>query len=246
MENQVIRGLLLFLIGCGGGFVQRVSGFGLGIFVMLFLPYLMPTHTAAAAISCLFSCGTSSWNAVKFRRQIPFRTVLPLLGAAMVTIPVAVYFSAQVSGQTFKLILGCVLILLGMYFLRFARRVRIRPTVPSGLAAGAVSGVLNGLFSTGGPPAVLYMTHAAPDNAAYFAGIQFYFAMTNIYATAMRIIGGTVTWGLLGWAAVGFAGCMLGDRIGGLVFDRLDGAALKRIIYIGMMISGLLMLRPGG
>ena len=47
--------LLMICICVGGGFVQRVSGFGFGIFVMLFLPYLMPSHTAAAAISCLFS-----------------------------------------------------------------------------------------------------------------------------------------------------------------------------------------------
>ena len=43
--------VLLIIIGMGGGFVQRVSGFGLGIFVMLFLPHFLPTHTAAAAIS---------------------------------------------------------------------------------------------------------------------------------------------------------------------------------------------------
>lgn len=41
----------IVFIGIGGGFVQRVSGFGLGIFVMMFLPHLLPSHTAAAAIS---------------------------------------------------------------------------------------------------------------------------------------------------------------------------------------------------
>ncbi|MBR6709874.1 MAG: sulfite exporter TauE/SafE family protein, partial [Clostridia bacterium] len=212
MEDKLITGLLLFLIGGGGGFIQRVSGFGLGIFVMLFLPHMLPTHTAAATISCLFSCGTSSYNAVKFRRDVPFRTVLPLLAAALVTIPIAVFFSARVSAATFKLILGIVLIALSLYFLIFARRIHIKPTVTNGLLAGAIGGTLNGLFSTGGPPVVLYMTHATTDNLAYFAGIQFYFALTNIYATTMRIFSGAVTWELLAYAAVGFAGCMVGDR----------------------------------
>ena len=49
METEVLHGIFLVLIGMGAGFVQRVSGFGMGIFAMLFLPHFMPSHTAAAA-----------------------------------------------------------------------------------------------------------------------------------------------------------------------------------------------------
>jgi uncharacterized membrane protein YfcA len=66
--------LLIALVGFGGGFVQRVSGFGLGIFVMLFLPYLTPEIAMAATISCLFSCGTSTYNAVKYIKKVNKQT----------------------------------------------------------------------------------------------------------------------------------------------------------------------------
>lgn len=59
----------LVIIGIGAGFVQRVSGFGLGIFAMMFLPHFMPSHTAAATISTLFSCVTSTYNAVRHRKK---------------------------------------------------------------------------------------------------------------------------------------------------------------------------------
>lgn len=107
---------------------------------------------------------------------------------------------------------------------------------------GALGGALNGLFSTGGPPVVLYMTHATKENKAYFAGIQFYFCITNIYATIMRAINGIVTLELLVYALIGMIGCLLGDFIGRKVFDKLDGKKLKLIIYIAMIISGLLMI----
>jgi len=234
--------ILLALIGMGGGFIQRVSGFGLGIFVMLFLPHFLPDHTAAATISCLFSCGTSTYNAIIYRKNIPFKTVTPLLIAAGITIPVAVCFSVWVPKGIFEILLGSVLIILSLYFLFFSKRIRIKASTMNGLLAGAVGGALNGLFSTGGPPIVLYLTHATDTNMAYFAAIQFYFCLTNIYATVMRAVNGTITPQILFFALVGFAGCMIGDLFGKLVFNKLNAEKLKLVIYLGMIASGILMI----
>lgn len=233
--------ILLLLVGMGAAFVQRVSGFGLGIFAMSFLPHILPTHTAAAAISSLFSCVTTTYNSIRYRRSIAFKTAVPMIGAALVTITVAVRFAAMVPGDVFKLLLGGVLILMSLYFIFFNQKVKIRATVTNGLIAGSLGGVLGGLFSTGGPPAVLYMSNAVEDNLVYFATVQFYFCFTNLYATFNRAISGILTWQVLLYAAVGVVGCLVGDLIGGKVFDKLDGKALKKVIYIGMIISGVLM-----
>lgn len=237
--------VLLVLVCFGAGFVQRVSGFGLGIFAMLFLPHFMETHTSAASISCLLSCGTSSYNAIKYRKDIPYRIVLPLIFAALVTIPVAVRFSVKVSADIFKIILGTVLIALSIYFLFFDSRIKVKPSVTNSLLAGGIGGALNGLFSTGGPPIVLYLTNAISENAVYFAGIQFYFAVTNIYATIIRILNGVVTKEVIINAVIGFIGCMAGDFLGRKIFNRLDSRKLKIIIYSGMIISGILMIFGG-
>ena len=114
-----LHALFLVVIGMGAGFVQRVSGFGLGIFVMMFLPHFMPSHTAAATISTLFSCVTSTFNAVCYRKNVAYKTVLPMVCALLLAIPVAVYFSAIVSGQIFKVLLGVILIVLSFYFIFF-------------------------------------------------------------------------------------------------------------------------------
>ncbi len=233
--------IFLILIGLGAGFVQRVSGFGLGIFAMLFMPYFIPT-TSATAISSLFSCGTSSYNAICYRKNIPFKTVLPLICSALVTIPVAVSLSAYVPKDVFKIILGAVLIVLSIYFIFFNRKLTIKPTILNGVIAGAVGGALGGLFSTGGPPIVLYLTHATDDKERYFAGIQFYFCFSNIYATITRIFKGIIDWTVLLYAVVGFAGCMLGDFVGKFFFNKLDPEKFKLVIYIGMIVSGIIMI----
>ena len=81
---------LLIAVGLGAGFVQRVSGFGLCIFAMLFLPYLMPSYTEAVAVSGIFSCFIAGYNAFKYRKNIPFKTVIPQIISALAVIPFAV------------------------------------------------------------------------------------------------------------------------------------------------------------
>lgn len=201
----------------------------------------MPSHTAAATISTLFSCITSTYNSVRYRKNIELKTALPMICAALISVPVAVSFSAAVSGEIFKILLGVVLIALSVYFIFFNTHIKIKPTCFNGILAGALGGTLNGLFSTGGPPAVLYLSSATTDNTTYFATIQFYFCFTNLYATSMRIANGIINYQILVLAAIGMVGCMVGDFVGKKVFDKLDSNRLKYIIYIGMLISGIVM-----
>ncbi|MBQ9922630.1 MAG: sulfite exporter TauE/SafE family protein [Clostridia bacterium] len=240
-EIEILQVVLTVLVGIGAGFVQRVSGFGLGIFSMMFMPHFMTSNAAAATISCLLSSGTSTYNAVKYRKQIVFKTIIPLICAASITIPIAVYFSVWVSGKIFKIILGVVLICFSVYFFTFENRITIKPSLKSSLIAGGIGGTLNGLFSTGGPPVVLYLSNATTDKMVYFAGIQFYFAVTNIYSVIFRFINGIVTPSVLLYALAGFVGCMVGDMLGKHVFDKMDTRKLKIVIYVGMIISGVLM-----
>ena len=234
--------ILLITIGAAAGFIQRVSGFGLAIFAMMFLPYFSPSHTAAVAIACLFSTATTVFNTVRYYRDIDYKICVPMLCTALPAITVAVCFSSLVSARVFSILLGIVLIGLSAYFLFFIERISIRPTLSGGLFVGVLSGVLGGLFSTSGPPVVLYLSNAAPDNAVYFATIQFYFCITNIYSTVVRAANGIIDGTVLLWAAVGIVGCLIGDALGTRVFRRLDSSRLKRIIYIGMILSGILML----
>ncbi len=233
--------LLLVLVGMGGAFVQRVSGFGLGIFAMIFMPHFMPSHTASASISSIFSCVTSGFNAVKYRKKVDFRISLPMIIASVITISVAVYFSSVVSGRIFKILLGSVLILLSLYFLFFDGKIKIGSSITNGIISGTLSGVLSGLFSTGGPPVVLYLSKATNDNIVYFATIQFFFSVTNVYATVMRAVNGLIDLNVILYSLIGLVGCMIGDFIGSKVFDKLNSKKLKLIIYIGMIISGAIM-----
>lgn len=239
---SILEYILLILVCGGGAFIQRVTGFGMGIFAMLFLPYFLLSHGVCAAIMGLLSFVSSTYNAARKRNHIRWKLILPLLAAAVAVIPMTVRLSAGLPQAVMKRILGVVLVGLSIYFLFFSKKIHLRPTVANGLAAGALSGILNGLFSTGGPPAVLYMIHAAQDNLTYFASIQAYFAATNLFTAVTRAVNGILTLEVLGLTAVAMIGTFLGNTLGGAVFEKLDADRLRKIVYISMLISGALMV----
>lgn len=232
---------LLVLVIAGGAFVQRVTGFGLGIFAMLFLPYFLPSGAVAAAVIGLVSCCSSLYNAARQRRRIQWRSLLPMALAALAVIPAAVWLSAVLPADLLKRLLGVVLMLLSVWFLAFSQRVHLRPTTGGALLAGGLGGLLNGMFSTGGPPVVLYLLHATEDNLTYFATIQAYFAVTNVAATVSRVFSGIIDGPVLWMTAAALVGMLLGNGLGGKVFDRLNARRLRQVVYLGMLVSGALM-----
>ena len=234
--------VIVSLIASVGGFIQRVTGFGFGIFVMIFFPYIIKNHTSAAAISTLISCVVSLYNAIMYRKVIPYKKIIPLIVAAIVTIPISVKFSVLVSEYIFKKILGIVLIMLSIYFLVFSSRIKIKPTFKNGLLAGGLGGVLTGLFSTGGPPVVLYLMNAFNNTSLYFASTQFYFGLTGVYSTVVRALNGIITIDVLVFSLIGFLGSLIGNFFGKLVFDKLNTQKLKQLVYSGMIISGIIMI----
>ena len=234
--------IIVSIISAAGAFIQRVTGFGFGIFVMLFFPYIMQTPTSAAAVSTLVSCVVSVYNAIIYRKNVPYKKIIPLIVSALITIPISVYFSVLISGDFFKKALGIVLVGLSVYFIFFSNRIKIRPTVKNSMIAGGTSGVLTGLFSTGGPPVVLYLMNAFADNTVYFASTQFYFGLTGIYSTVVRAINGIVTLEVIVYFVIGFIGSIVGNYIGKKVFDKLDSQKLRLLIYLGMIVSGIIMV----
>lgn len=234
--------ILLLFVGAGASFVQRVSGFGLAIFAMLFLPHFLSSPIAAASISNMFSCATSSYNSIKYRKNISFIIVLPMLISALITIPFAVYLSNHITVKSFTAVLGIVLIILSLYFIIFGNKVKFKPTKFKGVISGIGSGLLNGLFSTGGPPAVIYLNNVAENKKIYFACMQFFFAVTNIYAVAFRFLNGFITSQVIIYLLIGLIGCFVGDYIGKKIFNKLDGDKIKSIVYIAMLSSGILMI----
>lgn len=240
MELGIIG--ILFGMSCIGCFIQRVSGFGFGIFVMTVFPHILASYGEATALSGMLAGSMSLVLAYRMRKYIVWKEVLPIL-----TIFTAVSFFAvgAVSGlddKIIKHILGVILIVISIYFFFISHRIKLKPTVPVQIGLGVTSGLMGGLFAMQGPPAILYFIASCETKEKYIAHSQVYFALGNLMMTFFRAVNGFVTSSVGIAYGCGILGVIIGTTIGGKVFKKIPHKFLKKIVYIYMAISGIVAL----
>ena len=138
------------------GIIQSVTGFGSVVFLMMVLPFyfdMIDAPALAIVINQLF-CMVLSW---KYRRHIQWRVALPPTIAFAVTNLLTMPFVNGLDLQILVLVFAAFLILLALYFLVVAKRVRLAPKPAAGVICGALCGVSAGLFAIGGPPMAYIM-----------------------------------------------------------------------------------------
>ena len=241
MPQIVIDALFVVLVCTAASVIQRVSGFGFGIFAMMFFPHILNTYGEANALSGLFSIFLSGMVAVTMLRHIHWKNLIfTSIGNTVVIIPI-VCFVLKSGDELLLLLLGIALVVLSVYFFFFSNKVRFRPTWYGGLLSGGLSGVLGGLFGMGGPPVVVYfMQSEHGDPKAYLATIQMYFLISNVIGTAAKAANGFVTREVLILCACGLVGVVAGIFIGKKIFNKLNANVLRKIVYGFMAVSGVI------
>ena len=234
---------VVILLGCAVGCaLNMVCGFGFGVFCMMFLPYVMGSTVQATAIINIVTLIQSTWIAIRYRKHIRWKLFLVPLAAYLVTCFLAVRLAVGLDNQVMKRILGAFLAVMSVYFIFIARRVRIRASTRNGLIAGALGGVMSGMFATGGPPASLYFSSTTDTKEDYLATIQGYFVVTNLYVVTLRAANGVMDRHVLICSAVGLGGLILGTLLGTTIFKRISIDFMRKAIYCMMAVSGVIML----
>ncbi|MCQ2975276.1 MAG: sulfite exporter TauE/SafE family protein [Bacteroidales bacterium] len=230
------------ILACVGSFIQRVCGFGFGIFIMTILPFLSPSYPEATALSGLLSCCQSAFVLIKMYKYINWKHLILILITFSIFSFFAVQYVAQAAETNLKFLLGIVLILMSLYFLIFSKKIKIKPTKTIQLSLGAVSGTMGGLFGMHGPPAVIYFIEAENDKNCYIAICQAYFVITNIIMTCFRAKNGFLT-SFVGIGIVfSIVGIVIGSLLGQKVFDKISPEKLKKIVYFYLIFAGIMAM----
>lgn len=236
--------ILVFLIACFSGFFQALSGFGYSVVSMTTLP-LMMSPLSATTISGVVGNLQSMVLSWKMRHHIRFSVMIIPLVASVLFAWGSITVMAQRPVTQYKQALGIFLIVIAFYLLFFNDRIKIKANWLSGLLTGAVSGVANGLFGMGGPPAVMYTMAATKSKEEYLSTIQFFFLLSGLSNTVIRIFNGALTPEVLKLCAVSIVGMMLGGYVGSKIFRKLSQKQMGRFVYGFMMIMGIVITVKG-
>lgn len=239
MDNSIVPFILIALITVCASYIQSVTGFGFGIFAMIFLPNIL-LYTEANVLSSMLSTLTSVAIALAMRRRIDWKNlVFPLIGCLFATY-IAVTFIKTQKNETLMLFLGIALVVLSAYFFFFSNRIRIRPTWYAGLIAGAASGAMSGMFAIGGPPVVIYFLQSERDAEHYLATISSYFVFSGMISVTTKAAAGFISVNVWIGLAVGILGMLLGSLIGKRTRDKTKPGMIKKFVYGFMAISGII------
>lgn len=240
--EYLLKALAVLLVAAGGSFIQRVTGFGFGIFAMIFLPYITGQYIEATVLSSAMSLISTIYVSFVYRKSIKWKLVLPCVVCSMVTTVLAVKFMSGKSSDVLCALLGGVLILLSIYYIFWSGKLKPRESLPASAVAGGLSGIMGSLFAMAGPPMVIYITGVTTSKLDYIATIQCFFCLNGMFTLGVKAFAGYFTLDVVKLVIPGIGGLFAGNFIGGKVYDRLDSGKLKKAIYIFMAISGAVTL----
>lgn len=234
--------ILIFLFALGGSFIQRVTGFGFGIFIMTALPFLLPSYGEATALSGLLAILCSTIPAITHFKYLKWKKLAVILPVFLVLSFVSVRLVGTIDTHSMKRVLGAVLIAVSIYFYFFSGKIRVNPGIGIQASMGSLSGLMGGLFAMQGPPAVIYFTSTTDTKEEYIAISQWFFVIGNIGMTFFRANNGFVTRTVgLDWL-VGAPAVILGLYLGAKVNRHLPVEIMRRCVYGYMAISGILAI----
>jgi len=224
------------------GVVQGMTGFGGGIITMLIFPHFFGI-TLGAGITGALGIALCASIAYRYRKELSVKmAVLPAV-LYLVVSSLVISYSTMADPAMIKKIFGVFLILLSIYYLFISKNVKNRRL---GLAASfvciAVSAACDGLFGIGGPLMVLYFMSMTTSTHAYLGTIQLFFWINSVYNTGFRFYKGILLPEHLIFIAFGVVGILAGGAIAGKIVDKLNGDAMRKVIYIMIGVSGVINL----
>ncbi len=238
-----------FFVACAALFVAELVyvllGFGAGLIAVGTLALVLPEIRDVVVIVLLVNLPAEIFVVWTSRREIRKRGVLFLAVGIVGGIPVGAWI-LNFGEPTFLLgLLGVVLVVIGGIFLTVPNGAGVRMPSVVGPVVGVISGLLTGLFGTGGPPLVLFFRLQGLTKAAFRGNLMVLFLMMGIIRLPSYMGLGLITPDRLIAAAAVLPAVLAGGVVGHLIHLDLSEKTFRRIVSAALVVLGLLLLVRG-
>lgn len=223
--------------------VRGYSGFGFSLLVITSLSLLMAPATFIPAIFML-EIAASLHLLPSIWKDIHWRSLAPLIIGCAIGTPLGVWLLANVPAPPMQIALAVfVLIATWLLWQGFALKTMPGPTASG--AVGAGSGLANGAFGIGGPPAILFYFASPAGNVAGRASLIAYFLMTDLIGLAFLSREALITCDTLYLALIFLPTLILGVWLGARGFKNADPATFRKWVLILLAILAILSAGKG-
>lgn len=237
--------------------IYATVGFGVGMFSVALLALLLPDLSGVVGTLWLLTFVTEVWVLAHAWHHARVRLLLGLIPTTILGLWLGtqILVSADVSGL--KRALGGIVLAAGIWFLyrdakapatvdnaRHAsgRNARTWLSAPTGLA----SGLLTGLFGTGGPPVIVFLKSYELEKSAFRATILWFFLLTGMVRGGMYLQAGVLAGDELRAALWLLPGSLAGAVLGSIVHHRISEKVFARVVSVLLVVLGMLLAVTGG
>ena len=231
--------LVMFL----ASFVMGLTGFGIALVAMAFLPWLMSPVTAIVVLT-IYALVFSLVVIVQLRRDLTLRALADLLIGTVAGTPLGVWVLATLPVSALNRLIGLVLVIVVVLEMRgvMPRRLVGRGW---GLATGFLAGLIGGAVGTPGPPVIVYATTQGWSPRTMKANTMGFFVVNQGAILIAYWWAGLLTPEVATVAATYALPALAGVGAGVALFGHLDPARFRRIVFALLLVSGLILLVGG-
>lgn len=234
--------LIAAAVACIAGMVRGFAGFGAA---MLMTPAFSALYGPAVGISLclLLEIVVALPLLPRVVRLVDWRRIGLLLLAAAVGVPLGNLVLTWIDPQPMRWAISAI-VLTAVVLLGSGWRYHGQPRMVPTLAAGGISGFLNGLSGMAGPPIALYYLASNETVTRVRANLTTYFVFVDL--AALSVFAGR---DLIGWdtgvqalflAPAVVAGGLLGERLFPLANERFY-RWLALVLLVGVAIGSLIL-----
>ena len=217
--------------------LNATVGFGDSMLNMVLLSNLLAWQTTSPLVALLSLSSTllillASW------RDLAFKQVLYLLIAALVCVPLGVYWSSITDLIILKTVLGALIVLIGLYNLFSPKLMRLENDA-WGLGFGALAGLMGGAFNITGPPAVLFGVLKAWNAQVFRANLQGFFLPLASAIVLSHGLSGNFNYEVFSYYAYALPMLLFGHFLGSYLNRQLKNPqAFAKYVYVLLIILG--------
>lgn len=243
-------GTFLFIAGVAA-YVQTITGFAFGLVMMgsIALTGLLPLPDAAVMVGLLTVVNASQMMLHGGRHHVARRELCVVLVASLPTLVVGyvlLEWLADTRGDALKVALGAVIMVSSLQLAVQRKALEQQSSDASFVGFGVVSGLMSGLFSTGGPPLVYHFYRQPMLAARIRETLVAAFGAAQVVRLSLVALSGNIPppSTLVGVAAV--------PVVMGMTYAArrwpppLSAAALRIVVFVLLFLSGLSLALPAG
>ena len=224
----------ILFISTIAGLLQGLTGFGAGIILMLYLPYLYPVIQCSGIIGiiCLF---LSLIMALQYRKFIELKKVLIPLSIYILISTITIVIGPSLNSSYLKKGLSLFFILLSFYFL-FIKKKNTQIKMSIFISLFCI------LIWYWWALMVIYFKNKTDNQNEYLGCIQLFFLVNCIYNTILRIINDILLPQHLSIILISIPAICLGLLIAKKISYQLNINFINKITYLIIGLSGLFNL----